>query len=128
MMTRTALVCLGPGAAGAFESIGKRRDEIQRLTRSRSLSRPRQSIRLMCVAPKDTGCGSCRCLAQARKGTRNYVWTLFRPGAAALSDLAQLVEQQRLSLPIAIRKPLDQADEAFEHIKKGRPGRALLTP
>lgn len=62
------------------------------------------------------------------KGTRNYVWTLFRPDATALSELASLIEQQRLSLPIAIRKPLDQADEAFEHIRKGRPGRALLTP
>ena len=59
---------------------------------------------------------------------RNYVWTLFRPDATALSELASLIEQQRLSLPIAIRKPLDQADEAFEHIRKGRPGRALLTP
>jgi reticulon-4-interacting protein 1, mitochondrial len=62
------------------------------------------------------------------KGTRNYAWTLFRPEAVALSDLAQLVEQQRLSLPIAIRKPLDQAEEAFEHSRKGRPGRALLAP
>ena len=59
------------------------------------------------------------------KGTRNYEWTLFRPDATALSELASLIEQQRLSLPIAIRKPLDQADEAFEHIRKGRPGRAI---
>ena len=61
------------------------------------------------------------------KGTRNYAWTLFRPDSAALSELAQLVEQQRLSLPIAVRKPLQQADEAFDHVRKGRPGRALLT-
>jgi NADPH:quinone reductase-like Zn-dependent oxidoreductase len=62
------------------------------------------------------------------KGTRNYTWTLFRPDAAALADLAQLVEHQRLSLPIGVRKPLPQADEAFDHVRKGRPGRALLTP
>jgi len=62
------------------------------------------------------------------KGTRNYTWTLFRPDAAALADLAQLVEHQRLSLPIGVRKPLTQADEAFDHVRKGRPGRALLTP
>ena len=51
-----------------------------------------------------------------------------RPDAAALSDFCQLVEQGRLSLPIALRKPLGQADEAFDHVRKGRPGRALLTP
>ena len=62
------------------------------------------------------------------KGTKNYAWTLFRPDAAALAELAQLVEHQRLSLPIAVRKPLTQADEAFDHVRKGRPGRALLTP
>ncbi len=62
------------------------------------------------------------------KGTRNYAWTLFRPDAAALADLAQLVEQERLGLPIAVRKPLTQADEAFDHVRRGRPGRALLTP
>jgi len=62
------------------------------------------------------------------KGTGNYAWTLFRPDAAALSDLAAFVEQRRLSLPIALRRPLRQADEAFDHVRKGRQGRALLTP
>ena len=62
------------------------------------------------------------------KGAKNYAWTLFRPDAAALAELAQLVEHQRLSLPIAVRMPLTQADEAFDHVRKGRPGRALLTP
>ena len=52
------------------------------------------------------------------KGTRNYAWTLFRPEPAALSDLAQLVEQQRLSLPVAIRKPLDQAERGFRAHQK----------
>jgi reticulon-4-interacting protein 1, mitochondrial len=62
------------------------------------------------------------------KGTKNYAWTLFQPNSAALSDLATLVEQQRLSLPIALRKPLREAEEAFDHVRKGRQGRALLTP
>ena len=62
------------------------------------------------------------------KGTRKYAWTLFRPDSAALSELGQLVEQRRLSLPIAVRKPLPDADEAFDHVRKGRPGRAVLTP
>jgi len=62
------------------------------------------------------------------KGTRNYAWTLFRPDREALSELAQLVAQQPLSLPIGIRKPLWEAAEAFDHVRKGRLGRALLTP
>ncbi len=62
------------------------------------------------------------------KGTRNYAWTLFTPDAAALSELATGVEQRRLSLPIAMRKTLPQAGEAFDHVRIGRPGRALLMP
>jgi len=62
------------------------------------------------------------------KGTRNYAWTLFRPDAAALSELAQLVEQRQLNLPVALHKRLREADEAFDHVRKGRQGRALLTP
>ena len=62
------------------------------------------------------------------KGARNYAWTLFRPDGEALSELAQLVAQQRLSLPIGISEPLQEAAEAFDHVRKGRPGRALLTP
>ncbi len=61
------------------------------------------------------------------KGTRNYAWVLFRPDSEALSELAQLVEQQRLNLPVAVRTSLQQANEAFDHVRKGRPGRALLT-
>ncbi|MGO9700075.1 MAG: alcohol dehydrogenase catalytic domain-containing protein [Xanthobacteraceae bacterium] len=61
-------------------------------------------------------------------GTRNYAWTLFRPDGQALSELARLVAQRRLSLPIGICKPLGEAAEAFDHVRKGRPGRALLIP
>ena len=61
-------------------------------------------------------------------GVRNYAWTLFRPDPAALADLADFVKEQQLRLPIVIRKPLAQAAEAFDHVMKGRPGRALLMP
>jgi reticulon-4-interacting protein 1, mitochondrial len=78
--------------------------------------------------------GAFRSLSEKRshraalpKGTRNYAWVLFRPNSEALSVLAQLVEQQRLNLPIAVRASLQGAEEAFEHVKKNRPGRALLT-
>ena len=60
------------------------------------------------------------------KGTKNYAWTLFRPDSKALSELAQLVAQQRLSLPIGTRRPLREPAEAFDHVRKGWPGRALL--
>ena len=62
------------------------------------------------------------------KGTYNYAWTLFRPDGEALSELAQLVGQQRLSLLIGIWKSLREGAEAFDHVRKGQPGRALLTP
>ncbi len=62
------------------------------------------------------------------RGTKNYAWTLFRPDSEALAQLAELVEEQRLSLAIGIRKPLAQAVDAFDHVRKGKPGRALLTP
>ena len=66
MMTRTALFCLGPGAPRARSRVRQvpRRnpaaDEVEIAVAGR-----RQSIRSTCVAPKATGCGSCRCLAQA---------------------------------------------------------------
>jgi NADPH:quinone reductase-like Zn-dependent oxidoreductase len=62
------------------------------------------------------------------KGTRNYAWALFRPDSEALSELAQLVAQQRLSLPIGTCRSLREGIEAFDHVRKGRPGRALLIP
>ena len=62
------------------------------------------------------------------KGTKNYAWTLFRPRSEALAQLAQLVEEQRLSLAIGVRKPFAEAVDAFDHVRKGKPGRALLTP
>jgi len=61
------------------------------------------------------------------KGTKNYVWTLFRPRSEALAQLAELVEERRLNLAIGVRKPFAQAVDAFDHVRKGKPGRALLT-
>ena len=79
--------------------------------------------------------GALKMLSQKRshrrtlpKGAKNYAWVLFRPDKAALADLRQFVEQNRVSLPIGLRKPLAEAAEAFDHVKKGQPGRALLLP
>jgi hypothetical protein len=61
-------------------------------------------------------------------GVRHYAWTLFRPDRAALSELARLVEQSGVSLPIGLARPLEAAADAFDHVRKGKPGRALLVP
>jgi hypothetical protein len=66
--------------------------------------------------------------ASLPKGTRRYAWVLFRPEAEALSETARLVELGRLSLPIGIRAPLRNARDAFEHMRRRLPGRALLVP
>lgn len=62
------------------------------------------------------------------KGVKHYAWTLFRPDEAALSELSRLVEQNDINLPIGLIRSLEDAAEAFEHVSKGKPGRALLMP
>jgi len=61
-------------------------------------------------------------------GTRVYAWVLFRPDTEALSEMARLVELGRLCLPIGIRAPSRDARDAFEHMRRRLPGRALLVP
>ncbi|CAH2406828.1 alcohol dehydrogenase catalytic domain-containing protein [Mesorhizobium ventifaucium] len=62
------------------------------------------------------------------KGASNYAWVLFKPHKAALDDLRQFVEHNHVSLPIGLCKPLAAAGEAFDHVRKRQPGRALLLP
>ena len=62
------------------------------------------------------------------RGARNYGWVLFRPDAEALSEMARLVGLGRLSLPVGVRAPLGEAGEAFDHMRRRAPGRALLIP
>ena len=62
------------------------------------------------------------------KGTQNYAWTVFRPEAAALQELRQLVEQQCDGLSIGLRTPLAGAAQAFDHVRNRRRGRALILP
>jgi hypothetical protein len=57
-----------------------------------------------------------------------YVWTVFKPEKLALQELRELVEQRRVGLPIAVRERLAGAAQAFDHVKKGRRGRALILP
>lgn len=62
------------------------------------------------------------------KGAKSYAWTVFRPDAAALTELRQLVEQQCVGLPIGVGVPLRNAAEAFDHIRSGRQRRSLILP
>jgi hypothetical protein len=64
--------------------------------------------------------------AMLPKGARHYAWVLFRPEAEALSELARLVELGRVSLPIGIEAPLRDVQLAFDHVRRRRPGRALV--
>ncbi|HEY2189025.1 MAG TPA: alcohol dehydrogenase catalytic domain-containing protein [Caldimonas sp.] len=57
-----------------------------------------------------------------------YAWTVFRPDRAALDALAQLVASRPFGLPVGLAVPFEQASAAFEHIVRGRPGRAVLLP
>jgi reticulon-4-interacting protein 1, mitochondrial len=62
------------------------------------------------------------------RGAKHYAWTLFRPDEAALSELGRLVEQNGFGLPIGLLRPLVEAAEAFDHVRKNQSGRALLLP
>ena len=57
-----------------------------------------------------------------------YAWTVFKPKTPALQELRELVEQRRIGLPIAVRESLVGAAQAFDHVKRGRRGRALILP
>lgn len=69
-----------------------------------------------------------RMRAMLPKGSRHYAWVLFKPEAEALSEMARLVQQGRLSLPIGIQAPLHDIQAAFDHVRRHRPGRALVIP
>jgi NADPH:quinone reductase-like Zn-dependent oxidoreductase len=62
------------------------------------------------------------------KGAQHYGWILFSPDARALSEMDRLVRLGRLHLPIGGETPLRDVAQAFDHVRRRAPGRALLTP
>ena len=62
------------------------------------------------------------------KGTKRYSWTLFRPNVQGFAELCRGLKEDRFHLPIGVRVPLGEAAVAFDHVRNGRPGRALLLP
>lgn len=68
----------------------------------------------------------CKALAAA-KGAR-YGWVVFKPEAEALDALQRLLAEGALALPVGIAVPLSAAGQAFDHVARQLPGRALLLP
>lgn len=62
------------------------------------------------------------------KGARNYCWTVFKPEEAALTELSQLVATRSVGLPIGVQTSLEEAPQAFAHVREKRRGRALILP
>ena len=58
-------------------------------------------------------------------GTKNYAWTLFRPdsGTFGTRSIGRAAASQPSHRNL---QTLRQAAEAFDHVRKGRPGRAVL--
>jgi NADPH:quinone reductase-like Zn-dependent oxidoreductase len=65
---------------------------------------------------------------QKRSSRAIYAWTIFKPDREALAALEAGVRERRLSLPVGLSVPLDQAAAAFAHVAAGKPGRAVLLP
>jgi NADPH:quinone reductase-like Zn-dependent oxidoreductase len=68
----------------------------------------------------------CKTLAAA-KGAR-YAWVVFKPEAEALDALQRLLAEGALALPVGIAVPLSAAGQAFDHVARQLPGRAVLLP
>lgn len=66
--------------------------------------------------------------AQARSDAASYVWTMFKPDRAALDALEAGIRRGIYSLPVGIAKPFDAADDVFDHVARGKPGRGVLLP
>ncbi|MBV8503322.1 MAG: alcohol dehydrogenase catalytic domain-containing protein [Paucibacter sp.] len=65
---------------------------------------------------------------KARAPAARYAWTVFKPDRQALEALALNLRDGRLSLPVGIAKPFDEACAVFNHVTTGQPGRAVLLP
>jgi len=63
---------------------------------------------------------------RARAPGARYQWVIFKPNSTALLELGRLVSSQGLAQPIGQTLPLDRANDAFEHVMSGRPGKAML--
>ena len=63
----------------------------------------------------------------AAKGA-SYGWVVFKPEDEALNALQRLLGEGALALPVGIALPLSAAGQAFAHVARQQPGRAILRP
>nr|WP_176947289.1 alcohol dehydrogenase catalytic domain-containing protein [Pseudomonas benzenivorans] len=75
-----------------------------------------------------TGCDLRRCKALATAKGANYGWVVFKPEDEALDALQRLLDEDALALPVGISVPLSAAGQAFAHVARQHPGRAILLP
>ncbi|MBK9625322.1 MAG: alcohol dehydrogenase catalytic domain-containing protein [Rhodocyclaceae bacterium] len=61
----------------------------------------------------------------AAPGAR-YAWTVFGPDETALNVLAEGLAKGHFRLPIGLALPLADGAQAFDHVREGRAGRAIL--
>jgi hypothetical protein len=53
---------------------------------------------------------------------------VFKPEDEALDALHRLLGEGALVLPVGISVPLTEARQAFDHVMRQQPGRAILLP
>lgn len=63
----------------------------------------------------------------AARGAR-YGWVVFKPEEAALDALNRFLDEGALALPVGIAVPLSAAQQAFGHVARQQPGRAIVLP
>lgn len=63
----------------------------------------------------------------AAKAAR-YGWVVFKPDEGALEAMIRFLAEGVLELPAGLVVPLSAATEAFDHVARQRPGRAILLP
>lgn len=69
-----------------------------------------------------------RAAVRRRSPGARYGWTIFKPDAEALAELAAGVRERRYALPLGPRVRFEQAAAAFAHVAAGEAGRAVLLP
>lgn len=68
-----------------------------------------------------------RALAHRTAGPQcRYAWTVFRPDASALDALVADLATTPFALPVGLRVPLAQGEQAFVHMARRAAGRAVL--
>lgn len=69
-----------------------------------------------------------RAAGLAKATGARYGWVVFKPEEDALDALHRLLSKRALTLPVGIELPLAAGGQAFDHVARQLPGRAILLP